>query len=311
MISARRRLGCRVPAARNALCCRKLAAVALCANERARVARQLILITTEATVFTTARQTVLAAVLVLAPAAAYAQATWQPTAPPVVTAENESWFLAGDPIIWSGAYYYPAGTPRFFSPKEMVRSGSFRGVPLYTDATLDPFGIVYVPVAGGMMQPYQRRRDGALTGTTGSTTPAFPPEVSTDMRRTVPAAGVAEMEGLRQAPAAPDYAPAYDVASPAEAPARAPVAATTGRTVPLVERGPLVTATQPQGVNGIWITYDGQRWFAGGAPIASSDAGLTQIGTYDGFPVYRRGDDTSRIYIPGADGLVAPFSMRR
>ena len=59
------------------------------------------------------------------------------------------------------------------------------------------------------------------------------------------------------------------------------------------------------------ITYDGQRWFAGGAPIASSDAGLTQIGTYDGFPVYRRGDDTSRIYIPGADGLVAPFSMRR
>ena len=260
---------------------------------------------------TEARQVVLAAMLLFAPATAYAQATWQPTPPPVVTAENEPWFLAGDPIIWSGAYYYPAGTPRFFSPNEMVRAGSFRGVPLYTDATLDPYGIVYVPGAGGRMQPYQRRREGELAGTTGSTTPAFPPAASTNLRRTVPAAGVAEMEGLRQAPAPPAYAPAYDVAAPGEAPPRAPVAATTGRTVPLVERGPVVTAEQPRGVNGIWITYDGQRWFAGGQPIALSDARFTRIGTYRGFPVYRRDDDTSRIYIPGADGMVAPFSVRR
>ena len=179
----------------------------------------------------------------LAPTAVYAQATWQATSPPLVTAENEPWFRAGDPIIWSGAYYYPAGTPRFFSPSEMVRSGSFRGVPLYTDATLDPYSIVYVPIAGGMMQPYQRRRDGALAGTTGSTTPAFPPTAATELPRTPPAAGVAEMEGLRQAPAAPAYAPAYEVPIGAEAPARGESSvATTGRTVPLIPRGPVVTA---------------------------------------------------------------------
>jgi hypothetical protein len=258
-----------------------------------------------------ARQTVLAAALVIAPAAAYAQATWQPTAPPVVTAENEPWFRAGDPIIWSGAYYYPAGTPRFFSPNEMVRAGSFRGVPLYTDATLDPYGIVYVPIAGGMMQPYQRRREGDLAGTSGSTTPAFPPDVANDLSRTVPAAGVADMEGLRQAPAAPAFAPAYDVSPGAEPAPAAPVAATTGRTVPLVERGPIATAVQPQGVNGIWITYDDQRWFAGGQAMDISEAHFTQIGTYHGFPVYRRDEDTSRIYVPAADGLVSPFSLKR
>jgi len=272
----------------------------------------LISIAPEAIVLTTARQAVLAAALVLAPTAVYAQATWQATSPPLVTAENEPWFRAGDPIIWSGAYYYPAGTPRFFSPSEMVRSGSFRGVPLYTDATLDPYSIVYVPIAGGMMQPYQRRRDGALAGTTGSTTPAFPPTAATELPRTPPAAGVAEMEGLRQALSAPAYAPAYEVPIGAEAPARGESSvATTGRTVPLVPRGPVVTAEQPQGVNGVWVTYDGQRWFAGGQPMALSEAHFTQIGTYHGFPVYRRDGDASRIYIPAAGGLVVPFSTKR
>ena len=261
--------------------------------------------------FTKARQSLIALALALSPAAVFAQATWQPTAPPVVTAENESWFRAGDPIIWSGAYYYPAGTPRFFSPKEMVRSGSFRGIPLYTDATLDPYGIVYVPVAGGMMQPYQLRREGALAGTTGSTTPAFPPAIATDIRREIQAAGVAEIEGFRQAPAAPAYAPAYDVAPSAEPAPQGPVAATSGRTAPTAARGPVTTAEQPQGVNGIWITYEGRRYFAGGQAIALADSRLTQIGTYHGFPVYRRDDDMSRIYIPGADGLVAPFSLKR
>jgi hypothetical protein len=253
----------------------------------------------------------LAISLMLAPAAAYAQATWQPTPPPLVTAENEPWFRAGEPIIWSGDYYYPAGTPRFFSPNEMVRSGSFRGVPLYTDATLDPYSIVFVPVAGGLMQPYQRRRTGELAGTTGSTTPAFPPEPSTEMLRGAEAAGVIDL-GVREAPAPPAYARAYDVAPLGNQPprAQAPIA-TAGRTVPLVLEGPVETAEPPQGINGIWITYEGQRWFAGGDAMALSEDGFAQVGTYHGFPVYRRGNDTSRIYIPAADGLVAPFAVRK
>ena len=264
--------------------------------------------------FTTARQALLAAALALVPAAGYAQATWQPSAPPLVTAENESWFRAGQPIIWAGDYYYPTGTPRFFSPNEMVRSGSFRGIPLYTDATLDPYSIVYVPIAGGLMQPYQRRRDGALAGTTGSTTPAFPPDAATEMSRAPEAAGVAELEGLRQAPAPPAYARPYDVAPLAGAvPASALAVATTGTTapVPAPAEGPLETAEQPKGINGVWVTYDDQRWFAGGQPMALTETTFTRIGTYHGFAVYRRDGDTSRIYIPAADGLVAPFSLKR
>ena len=72
-----------------------------------------------------------------------------------------------------------------------------------------------------------------------------------------------------------------------------------------------MTAQQPQGVNGIWVTYDGRRWFAGGEAIALTDAHFTEIGTYHGFPVYRRDDDTARIYIPAADGLVSPFTIKQ
>ena len=261
---------------------------------------------------TTARQAILAAVLVALPATAFPQVTWQPSTPPLVTAENEPWFRAGQPIIWAGDYYYQAGTPRFFSPNEMVRSGSFRGIPLYTDATLDPYSVVYVPVAGGLMQPYQRRRDGALAGTTGSITPAFPPAPATEMPQALEAAGVAEMEGLRQAPAPPGYARAYDVAPPGPIPdSGAAAVATSGTTAPIKVEGPVATAEQPQGINGIWITYDGRRWFAAGEALSLEDAHFTEIGAYHGFPVYRRDGDTSRVYIPAADGLVSPFSIKR
>jgi hypothetical protein len=262
-------------------------------------------------VLTAARQALLAAVFFLTPAAAYAQATWQPASPPLVTAENEPWFRSGEPIIWSGDYYYPAGAARFFSPNEMVRAGSFRGIPLYTDATLDPFSVVYVPVAGGMMQPYQRRRDGALAGTTGSITPAFPPAAATEMGRLPGAAGVVELDRYRQAPAPPGYARPYDVSPLEQPPVQAPAVATSGRTVPLSSGGPVESARRPEGINGVWVTYEGQRWFAGGQPMALGEARFTEIGTYHGFPVYRRGDDESRIYIPAADGLVTPFSLKR
>lgn len=255
------------------------------------------------------RAAILWVVIAFAPAAAYAQATWQPSRPPLVTADNEPWFRAGLPIIWAGDYYYPAGTPRFFSPSEMVRSGSFRGVPLYTDATLDPYSIVYVPIAGGLMQPYERRRDGALAGTTGSSTPAFPPAPATEMHRLPEAAGVADMEGLRQAPAPPAYARAYDVAPLEEEPPVPPApAGTPARTRPVA---PPKSTAHPRAVNAVWVTYEGRRWFAGGMATPLGEDHFTEIGRYHGFPVYRRDGDLSRIYIPATDGFVAPFSTKR
>ena len=113
-------------------------------------------------------------VLLLLPIAAAAQMTMRPTPVPVVTAENTSWYLAGEPIMYSGSIYYPAGPEIYFNPYEMVRSGEFRGVPFYSRTTIEPFSKVFVPLPGGRMLPYERRRAGDLAGTTGSTAPSFP-----------------------------------------------------------------------------------------------------------------------------------------
>src|SRR6478752_6750041 len=104
-------------------------------------------------------------------ATAQAQVTWQPTQPPLLTADNETWFQAGQSIEWNGDFYYPAGAPEAFNRYQMVRSGSYRGIPLYTDTTLEPYSIVFVPISGGRMQPYERPRTGMLAGTVGSRAP--------------------------------------------------------------------------------------------------------------------------------------------
>src|SRR5262249_37560999 len=112
--------------------------------------------------------------------AAEAQMTWQPTQPPLVTADNETWYRAGDAIEWNGQFYYPAGAPEAFNRYQMVRAGSYRGIPLYTDATLEPYSIVFVPIAGGRMQPYERPRTGMLAGSGGSRMSAFPTAAPTE-----------------------------------------------------------------------------------------------------------------------------------
>src|SRR4030095_9199989 len=103
-----------------------------------------------------------------------AQMMLRPTPFPVVTAENERWYLAGEPITSEGNIYYPTGAQVYFNPYEMVRSGYYRGIPLYSKTTLEPYSVVFVPIAGGLLQPYERRRDGDVAGTVGSTAPSFP-----------------------------------------------------------------------------------------------------------------------------------------
>jgi len=262
-----------------------------------------------------ARQYLVALSLLIIPAGAHAQATWQPAAPPLVTAENETWFRAGDPIIWSGDYYYPAGAQRFFNPYQMVRSGSFRGIPLYTDATSEPYSIVFVPVAGGLMQPYERRRTGALAGTSGSTAPSFPPDIGAEGVATATMGVV--VTDIAQAPAPPTRARAYDV-TPIEAAVPAPVtsaaqrsvAATTGR-VSAVAPTRIESVRKPAGLNALWVNYEGRRWFAAGIPVDKPTAGFTASGTYHGFPVYTRPGDSDTIYIPMVQGaLLTPYKRR-
>ena len=130
---------------------------------------------------------VFAAVLGLyAASSAAAQITIQPTAAPTVTAETESWYLMNEPVFFAGNAYYPTGPAMHFLPNEMVLSGLFRGIPLYTRTTIEPYSLVFLPIGGGMVRPYERRRAGDLAGTTGSSVPSFPVEIPMASSRSTP-----------------------------------------------------------------------------------------------------------------------------
>src|SRR5688572_20311342 len=115
-----------------------------------------------------------AAITILLGVPAFAQVNSRPTEAPIVTAENDAWYRRGEPVVVSGEFYYPAGPVVFFNGNVMVRTAHYNGVPLYSDTTLEPHSVVLLPIGRGMMQPYERVRDGDLAGTSGSRAPSFP-----------------------------------------------------------------------------------------------------------------------------------------
>jgi hypothetical protein len=277
--------------------------------------------------FCRAHRFAIVAILTVAPTAASAQMMWQPAAPPSVTAENTSWFIARDPVVWNGALYYPVGTPRALNRYQMVRSGSYRGIPLYTDPMLEANSTVFVPLAGERVQPYERPGSGMIAGTEGRTSLPL-----TD----IDAFG---NPGVAQAPAGPAMALPYDpalVVSPAMAPIAsiAPIAApvttvtsapmmvdtrrsaapvavgTSGRSAAVTPASPVTTVVPPTGANGIWIEYDGRRWFAAGQSIAYEASLLNEVGTYRGWTVYSPKNDPSIIYIPSTPGRLVAYKRR-
>jgi hypothetical protein len=256
-------------------------------------------------------------VVLLLSTAAEAQVTWQPTPPPLITADNQAWFRAAEPITWDGGVYYPAGAPEPFNRYQMVRIGAYRGIPLYCDTTLELNSIVFVPIAGGRMQPYQLQRTGTLAGTVGSRTSAFPTLPSTEAPASL---GVTREGFIAQAPAPPTFAPPYDIGgsvtgTPAVA-ARAPVVpgpvipgavATTGRVTTVTNQ--TSTAARPIGLNGAWFSYEGRRWVSAGKAVERT-SDFTQVGQYRGSPVYQRRGDSTTIYIAIAGDRIAPFTPR-
>ena len=241
-----------------------------------------------------------------------AQTMLQPTPKPIVTADNEVWYQAGVPITFAGNIYYPAGPIVHFNANEMVRSGHYQGIPLYSRTTLEPYSIVYVPLYGGLMQPYERRRAGDVADTVGSMSPSFPVVRSAEQSNMeyVPGAG------MIQAPAPPSQLGAIVDRTPVE-PTDQPQGATSSvgtaggeSRVPL---GLLATAKRPEGLNGVFVEYNNQRYFSDG-PARDFDAkSFTRIGEYHGFPVYRRQGETNAIYIPplaGPPAIVAPYRTR-
>ena len=229
---------------------------------------------------------------VLLPARGSAQLTIQPVTPPVVTAADAPWQIAGDPLLYDGDVYYPTGPTVFFDGNVMARTGVYKDIPLYQDRTLEPYSLVYVPVGGNLMRPYERRRTGELANTTGSRTPSFP--VESDEHAVEPAV-TSEVE-----PSVGTSATRAAAARPALPPAAHEL--TSIESIP----------PPPRGASGVWIEFGGGKWYLAGPTAAYASGRFVPIGTYHGFIVYR---DTSgsrdRVWVPVvAGGPLAPYSKR-
>lgn len=231
-----------------------------------------------------------------------AQMLSRPTDPPLVTAASESWYQLREPIQFAGDLYFRAGAAVFFDGNVMVRAGYYNGVPLYMDATIEPFSIVLVPIRIGLMQPYERLRRGELAGTTGSRTPSFPvrntPEGSalpraaaapTEMPRPIGAIAAGELSTA----VVPEGSVGID-GSQAVDTARSPGA-------------PMVSLTPPESNQGVWIHFQGMKWVSAGPAVLLRVSEFRAIGQYEGFPVFVRQNAEKTIYLPTRAGLVAPY----
>ncbi len=246
---------------------------------------------------------------------ALAQISMQSTAPPTVTAENESWYVINEPVTFAGTSYYPGGPSIHFLSNEMVLSGFFRGVPLYTRTTIEPYSIVFVPLAGGLMRPYERRRAGDLVGTTGSSVPSLRVEIPTAFSPAarIQAAGppfvetqgvVSESPSTEMLQTSPTTGAVDDRASDASTSLR------TGTVGLTALRAPKRVGRPP--ANSIYVEFNNRRWYSSGSP-ATLDAGtLRRVGEWHGFPVYTSpSTGPATIYIPVAEGSDAYAAYSR
>ena len=196
------------------------------------------------------------------PAPSQNSVDWMPTPEPTVTASGAAWQLAGDPVFFAGEWYDPNGSTVFFNGSAMIRSGTYRDVPLYVDATADTYTVVYLPIGGRQMRTYARRVD--------------------------------------QKAERPQAVPEQPAA--AAAPTPAPQVTVSAATLP----------SRPRAGDGVWIEFEGARWYSAGPAVPYTAARFTVIGRARGFPVYR--DKTSaarRVYIPATtgSGLLSPYSL--
>ena len=255
----------------------------------------------------------LAVVLMLAAAhPASAQVQSRPTDPPVVTADNESWYQLREPLQFAGDVYYPAGPAVFFNANTMVRTGHYNGVPLYADTTIEPYSIVYVPIRRGLMQPYERLRRGDLAGTTGSRTPSFPVRATPD-RVSPPAVAVAPTDVPQPTIGAVSaFTPDAGVTAANQTFVQVAPGAPAAQAAILPREPPVATLMRPEGNDGVWISFRGEKWLSAGAAVVLTDTEFVQTGAYVGFPVYeRRNVREDMIYLPTRGGLVAPYRLKR
>jgi hypothetical protein len=258
--------------------------------------------------------------LVLAATPAFGQVYSRPTEAPAVDAASQSWFRQREPIQIDGDTYYPAGATVFFNGNVMVRIGHYNGIPVYADASLAPHGVIFVPAGRGVMQPYERPRRGEYAGSVGNRFSNFPVRLLPEAADALPGAATAPTQIPLNGNAVGAYTadasgpvfpyPQLVIAVP-PAPAATPVAAVAVDNTP-ARREPAIILTPylPENNDGIWFRFANQRWVNAGRAEPHTDA-FNQVGTYSGFPVYRRDrGDMDLIYLPSRNGLLTPYRRK-
>jgi hypothetical protein len=246
---------------------------------------------------------------------------------PGATADNESWYLSGAPINIGGTIYYPAGPVTHFNRNEMIFTGLFERVPVYKRTTQEPGSVIYVPLAGGLVRPYERRRSGELAGTVGSSAPSFP--VSLPAAEVSQAAGPGFFgtptpviprpvgtTGFLYGTAEPQPVGGIDTTAPS-AVATSGIDPNLGTWNPgtATSSGParVETVRQPVGLNAIFVHFRDTRWYAAGPAVVYSSDRFTRIGDYRGFTVYEENGQRERIFLSTVDGdpaLLVPYEAR-
>lgn len=239
-----------------------------------------------------------------------AQAYSLPTPAPQVTAASADWQIRGEPVFYAGNFYYPTGPNVFFDGNAMIRVGVYRGVPLYVDATVDPYGVVYLPIGGTALRPYERLREGELTGTVGNRTPSFP--IGRDAELSVASAGPGLLTPPTEVTLDPNIWREPGRRPVATAGSAAPSPSSTDEAAPaeLMPRPTKMESIPPPRLNnGVWLEFEGTRYYSAGAAVTYSPDRFAVIGDHRGFPVYRDLHGTSgEIFVAAVkDGPLAPY----
>jgi hypothetical protein len=211
---------------------------------------------------------------------------------PEISAAAAPWQVSSEPIMVQGLLYLPTRDYRMFDGQVMTQIGVYQGVPVYADTTLEPYSMAYVPVGAQRMRTYERVRDRELAGTTGSRAPTFPVRnpsaLSPEERPPVATAGTIVPSAV---------GPMEAVAAPAAVSPRP----TTMESIP-----------RPTGTSGIWLYFNGARYFSAGATVPFSPDRFTLVGQHEGFPVYRdKNGPSGQIWVAVVNGgPLAPYAKR-
>jgi len=203
------------------------------------------------------------------------------TPPPDVSAAGAEWQINGEPIVVAGLTYYPTRGFRLFDGQVMAQTGSYERVPVYADTTLEPYREVYIPLGSGRMRIYERGPDLEFA----------------------PSNRIGETMPLTQSPAFTDRAPCV----PCTPTSALPSDRDRMRHISIITPVP-----HDDSANGVWLEYNGARWYSNGPAAVFSADRFEPIGTYRGFLVYRdkiMGNDELWVSVV-KDGPLAPYRRR-